>query len=88
LDGANSVRNIDLLSGANEVTEFNLQIPAGWKKKEPLVISKNNIHGKPTWTAAQEIKFNPSAKYTGDHVGLRWFDSFDDLTEFLNWWHT
>ena len=70
------------------MTTNNLQVPEGWRKKEPLVISKILVSGERVWTAEQQRAPFSDNNFNPNNIAIIWFHSFDELTEFLNWWHT
>ena len=69
------------------MTTNNLQVPEGWSKKEPLVISKMVVSGELVWAAEQQRAPFLDNNFNLNTIAIRWFNSFDELTEFLNWWH-
>jgi len=59
-----------------------LDVPCGWKRGEPLVVSKRKA-----WYVEQQPKFNFDRKIEVDHIAYRWFYTFDEFAKFLRWWY-
>jgi hypothetical protein len=67
-----------------------LKVPCGWTKAEPLVVSRKMIHFKGAWVLEKEIVFNFSESHgaiSDNHVAFIWFFTFEDMANFLKWWH-
>lgn len=73
----------DNQSASNEL----LYVPAGWRKGEPLVVGTREYYGKHTWFIEQVPYITFRRECKPDHVGMKWFYSFNEFSNFLQWWH-
>jgi len=67
-----------------------LDVPCGWRRGEPLVVSKRDVHYKSVWFVEQKPSFNfreGAEKFKPGHIGACWFYSFEKFAEFIQWWH-
>lgn len=66
-----------------------LHVPCGWKKGEPLIISKRVIHGKLAWYIKQDRRyFDLRENIPSNSIAGCWFYTRDEFAEFMQWWHT
>ena len=64
-----------------------LNIPIGWEKGEPLVVSKRAVSYQQAWFVEQRISFNIKKDIPQDAIAAIWFYTWDEFAEFIQWWN-
>lgn len=65
-----------------------LSVPSGWKKGEPLLISKRVVCLKKAWFIQRPFNYDYAKEDNADDIACIWFFTLDEFQEFMQWWHS